>query len=116
MINMLSGSPGKEEPLCFLFQSFFQGCGAQGGQMYPLEAVFCRQHKGFWQIVTGNDLTFLLRPIQKFPGALGGGGIVHIKNTDDGRVPHRHIVADVQVHLFLLVIASQCAHWRGNLL
>ena len=66
--------------------------------MHPLETVFCRQHKGFGQIVTGDDLAVALCPAQKFPGALGGGGVVHIEDADNRGVPHRHIVTDVQIH------------------
>ena len=62
--------------------------------MHSLEAIFHSQHIGFGQIVTGDNIAILFRPFQKFPGALGGGGVVHIKNADDGAVPHRHIITD----------------------
>ena len=62
------------------------------------EAVFRCEDKGLWQIVAGDDLTFLFRPVQKFPGTLGSGGVVQVKNSDNGPIPHRHIIADGQIH------------------
>ena len=58
------------------------------------KAVFRRQHKGFGQVITGNDHTFLFRVIEKFHSLFGIGGVVQIENTDDGRISDRHIFAD----------------------
>ena len=77
-----------------LFQSFLQRCGIECRQMHPGKAVFRRQDEGLGQIVAGDDLTLPLRPVQKLPGALGGGGVVQIKNADDAPVPDSHVVAD----------------------
>ncbi len=81
----------------FLFQSFFQGSAVEGRQMNPVETVFAGQDKGLGQIIAGYNLAFLFCCLQKFPGALGSGGIVHIKNTDDGGISYRHIIADGKV-------------------
>jgi len=62
--------------------------------MHLGQAILRRQHKGLGQIVTGNDHAILLRLIEKFYGTLGIGGVVQIKNADNGRIPHRHIIAD----------------------
>ena len=84
--------------LVSLFQAFFQ-CGAvQGGQVDSGKAVFAGKHKGFRQIVTGNDLAFLFRCLQKFPGSFGCGGVVQIKDAYDGFLPDSHIIADGQIH------------------
>ena len=80
------------------FHAFFQcGC-AERGQKDPFHAIFCRQYEGFWQIVAGNHLSLLFRPVQKFPGALGGGGVVQVEDADDALLPDGHVTADVQVH------------------
>ena len=62
--------------------------------MHPGKAVFRRQDEGLGQIIAGDDLTLPLRPVQKLPGALGGGGVVKIKNADDAPVPDGHVIAD----------------------
>ena len=79
----------------FLFHSLFQGGGGEGREIDPDHAVFLGQHEGFGQIVTGNHHTLLLRFLQKGPGALGGGGVVQIKNAQNRFLPHRHVIADV---------------------
>ena len=84
--------------ILFLFQSFFQGGAVERCQMHPVETVFRCQHKRLGQIVTGHHFAFLFRGIQKFPGALGGGGVVQVKNADDTFVPDCHIIADGQIH------------------
>ena len=77
-----------------LFQSFFQCGGVEGGQVPTLHAVFRREDEGFGQVITGHNGALLLRPVEKCHSPLGGGGVVHIKNADDGLVPHRHIMSD----------------------
>ena len=62
--------------------------------MDPGHAIFRRQDKGFRQIVAGDDLAVFFRPVQKFLCPFGGGGVVHVENTDDGLVPHGHVVSD----------------------
>jgi len=77
-----------------LFQPLFQ-CGAvQGCQMDPVEAVFRGQHKGFGQVIAGHHFALLFCRLQKFPGPLGSGGVVQVKNTDDAPIPDCHIIAD----------------------
>ena len=44
--------------------------------------------------VTAVALTLPLRPAEELPGALGGGGVVQIKNADDAPVPDGKVVAD----------------------
>ena len=84
--------------ILFLFQSFFQGGAVERCQMHPVEAVFRCQYKGLGQIVTGHHFAFFFRGIQKFPGSFGGGCIVQVKNSNDGLVPDRHIIADGKIH------------------
>ena len=62
--------------------------------MDPVEAIFRSQNEGFRQIVTGHHLAVLFRLVQKFPGPFGGGGVVQVKYADNGRIPHRHVIAD----------------------
>ena len=83
----------------FLFQSFFQRLAGKGGQMNPGEAVFRGKDKALGQIVAGDYLALLLRPVQKFPGPFGGGGIVQVEDADHRPVPHRHIISDGQIHI-----------------
>ena len=62
------------------------------------KSVFRRQHKRLRQIVTGNDRAVLFRLVEKRNRPLGIGGVVHIKNADNRRIPHRHIITDGQIH------------------
>ena len=78
----------------FLFQAFFQCGGIEGGQVDALHAVLRRQDEGFGQVIAGHHGALLLRPVKKCHGPLGGGGVVHVENADDGPVPHRHVIAD----------------------
>ena len=87
--------PQKKHALgVLLFQSLFQCGRGQGGEADTAEAVFAGEDEGFGQIVAGDNLTLLFRPLQKFPGPLGGGGIVQIENANNGPIPDRHIIAD----------------------
>lgn len=61
--------------------------------MHLSHAVLAGNEKAFGKIVAGDYLALLLRFGQKFPGALGSGGIVHIKNTHNAAGPYRHIIA-----------------------
>lgn len=81
-----------------LIQSSFQSGCAQGGQMHLGQAVFHGEHEGFGQLITGHHLALLLRLTQKFPGPPGGGGVVQIKDADDGFVTDSHIIADGEKH------------------
>ena len=82
----------------FLFHTLFQCGGTEGCQVYPVHAVFGGEDEGFWQVVAGNHLAVLFAFLQKFPGPPGGGGIVQIKDADDGPVPYRHVITNIQVH------------------
>ena len=77
-----------------LFQSFFQCGGVEGGQVHTLHAVLGCEDEGFGQVITGHHGALLLGPVEKCHGPLGGGGVVHVENADDGLVPHRHIMSD----------------------
>ena len=66
--------------------------------MHLVETVLAGENEGFGQIVTGDHLTFLLRLVQKFPGTLGGGGVVQIEDTNDALLPDSHIVAYRKIH------------------
>ena len=66
--------------------------------MYPGKTVFRRQHKGFGQIVAGDHQTLFFRMVQKFHRLFGVGGVVQIKNTNDGGISYRHIITDGQIH------------------
>ena len=79
----------------FSFHSFFQSGRGKGGEINAGHAVFHRQHIGFWQIVAGHYLTVQFRLLQKFPGAMGCGGVVQIKDPHHRLLPHSHIIADV---------------------
>ena len=81
------------EIVCGDSPPFFQGVGGKGGQVDFLEAVFGCQNKAFGQVIAGDDLSLFFRLAEKLPGALGGGGVVHVENADDGGVPHRHVAA-----------------------
>ena len=62
--------------------------------MHFIKAVFRRQHKGFGQIITGDHSAFFFRVIQKFHSFFGIGCVVQIKDSDDGCISDRHIIAD----------------------
>ena len=76
-----------------LLQSLFQSIGIQRRQPDTGETVFGCEHEGLGQIITGNHFAVPFRLLQKFPGPFGGGGIVQIKDPNDGPVPDCHIVA-----------------------
>ena len=81
------------------FEAFFQsGCG-QVRQVDPFHTVLGGEDEALGQIITGHHPAFQFRCVQEFPAALGSGGVVQIKNTDDRAFPHRHIIANVQVHV-----------------
>lgn len=88
-----------DAPIISLFQSFFQGGGAQLRQVHLMEAIFGGEHEGLGQAVAGDDLALLLRVGEKLPGSGRGGGVVQVEDPDDALVPHRPVVADGQVHL-----------------
>ena len=58
----------------FLSKAFFQGLGGQAGLVDPGHAVLHGQDIAFGQVVPGDHLAFLLRPLQKFPAPGGDGG------------------------------------------
>ena len=62
------------------------------------QAVFRRQHKGLRQIIAGNDHALFFRLVQKCHRLFGIGGVVQIKNADNGRISNRHIIANRQIH------------------
>ena len=62
------------------------------------KSVFRRQHERLGQVIAGNDGAVLFRLIEKRNGAFGVGGVIQIKNTNNGRISHRHIIADGQIH------------------
>ena len=62
--------------------------------MHSGKAIFRRKDEALGQIVAGHYLALLFRHLQKLSRSLGGGGVIHIKNADDGRFPHRHIITD----------------------
>lgn len=62
------------------------------------KAVFRCQHERLGQIITGNDGAVLFRLIEKRNRPFGVGGVVQIKNANNGRISHRHIIADGQIH------------------
>ena len=66
--------------------------------MHLAEAVFRCDDEGLGQVIAGHNTAVFLCPGQKFPCALGGGCVVHMKNAHNRVRPHGHIVADVQIH------------------
>ena len=62
------------------------------------KSVFRCQHERLGQVIAGNDGAVLFRLIEKRNGAFGVGGVVQIKNANNGRISHRHIIADGQIH------------------
>ena len=77
-------STEKSVLLFSLFQSFFKGLGAERSEVSPMKTVLRCQYKRLGKIVTRNYLALLFRLFQKGSCALGGTGIIHIENTDDG--------------------------------
>lgn len=89
--------------MALLFLSSFsqpalQGAASEGGEVDTGKAVFTGQDEGFGQLVAGDHLAFPLRPVQKFPGPAGGGGVVQVEDADDGAIPDSHVIADGKIH------------------
>ena len=66
--------------------------------MHFIKTVFRGQYEGFRQVIAGDHRAFLFCIVQKFHSFFGIGGIVQIKDADDGRIPHRHIITDRKIH------------------
>ena len=77
-----------------MLQPFFQSIGIERGQMDPIKAIFRSENKGFGKIITGDDLAVFLCLIQKLPGSFGSGGVIQIKDPDNGGFPKRKIISD----------------------
>lgn len=78
----------------FLFQPFFQCGRRQLREPDPGKAVLRGEDEGLGQLVAGDHLSVFLRPAEKLPGPLGGGGVVQVENAHDAPVPDGKVPAD----------------------
>ena len=92
----------------YLFHSLLQRRGVELAQVYPIHAVFAGQEEGLWNIIgDGDDLTVFLRLREKLSCVFGPGGIVQVKDPNDGLVPDRHIRTDGDVHKNLRFLCNE---------
>ena len=82
-----------------LLHSLLQGSGVELAEVDLLHAVLAGQEEGLGDII-GNrdDLAVLFRLREKFSGVFGIGGVIQVKDPDDGPLPDRHIRTDGDVH------------------
>ena len=82
-----------------LFHSLFQCGGVELAEIDSVHAEFAGQEEGFRNIFRGRDhFAVLLCLREKISRMFGTGGIVQIKDPNDGLIPDSHIRTDVDVH------------------
>ena len=91
-----------------LLHSLLQGSGVELAEVDLLHAVLAGQEEGLGDII-GNrdDLAVLFRLREEISCVFGPGGIVQVKDPDDGLVPDGHIRTNGDVHKNLRFLCNE---------